>query len=201
MTAARLIYSHNENPSRGLAAAGLLLVKWILAIPHLIIVSALIYLATVVAYVGYFIVAFTGKMPEGIRTFTTLSLRWSARSYGWLVGYTDLYPPFETEPVGYPVEAEVPSNENPSKGWAVAGIFLVKLLALIPHLIVVYILTVVAVVASWIGYVATAFTGTYPPGIADFVAGVVQWWLRVGAWIYGLTDDYPPFELNARPTV
>ena len=41
---------------------------------------------------------------------------------------------------------------------------------------------------------------TADPLVGDFIAGVVQWWLRVGAWLYGLTDEYPPFALDATPS-
>ncbi|MDX1691416.1 MAG: DUF4389 domain-containing protein [Acidimicrobiia bacterium] len=201
LTQARFVYRYSDQPSRGLAVAGaIFFVKAVLAIPHLIIVGALQYVAGIVAYVGYFIVAFTGSMPEGIRSLSSLSLRWSARAYGWVIGYTDEYPPFETSPEGYPVDAEIPENPDPSRGWATAGIFLLKFLAIVPHAIVAGLLALVAYVAVWIGFVAVAFTGQYPRGVGDFVAGVVQWWLRVGAWLYGLTDEYPPFSLDAEPS-
>jgi hypothetical protein len=201
MNQARFVYRYEENPSRGWALSGALFgVKTFVAIPHLFIINILQNLAMLAAYIGYFIVAFTGQMPQGIQAFTHLSLRWSARAWGWIIGYTDTYPPFETEPAGYPVEAEVPINRSPNKGWAVAGIFWVKFFALIPHAIIAGVLTIVAFVAAWFGYLAVVFTGAYPRGLGDFLAGVVQWWLRVGAWLYGLTDEYPPFALDATPT-
>ncbi|NIR39694.1 MAG: DUF4389 domain-containing protein, partial [Actinobacteria bacterium] len=39
----------------------------------------------------------------------------------------------------------------------------------------------------------------YPTAIQDFAAGVLQWNLRVAAWVGGITDEYPPFSLDAAP--
>jgi hypothetical protein len=201
MNQARFVYRYEENPSKGWALTGALFgLKFLVAIPHLLIVNILQNLAMLAAYIGYFVVAFTGQMPQGIQAFTHLSLRWSARTYGWIIGYTDTYPPFETEPAGYPVEAEIPRNDAPNKGWAVAGIFFIKILALIPHFVIGGIVILVSFFAAWIGYLGVLFTGAYPRGIGDFVAGAVQWWLRVASWMYGLTDEYPPFALDARPS-
>jgi len=49
------------------------------------------------------------------------------------------------------------------------------------------------VVATWFGYVIAFFTGALPKGIQDFIAGAMQWYTRVMAWLLGLTDEYPPF--------
>lgn len=199
MATPTLVYRHAVNPSRGLAASGIVLFKAVLAVPHLVVVGALNGLAQVLAYIGYWMVAITGQMPSGIHQLIEISYRWSTRSFGWLIGYTDLYPPFETHPA-YPVDVRMEPNTNPSKGWAIAGILLpVKLLALLPHFIVVSILAIAAVVATWIGYVTVAFTGTFPVGIQDFIAGVMQWGVRLTAFQHGITDEYPKFSLDVSP--
>jgi hypothetical protein len=186
------------NPVKWLGVVGIFFIKAFLAIPHLIIVSALGTLAMWGAYIGYFIVAFTGNLPMGLQDFVAWWLRWAARSYGWLAGIADDYPPFEIDPAGYRIDAEIPRNESPSKGWAVAGIFFVKFLAAIPHFIVLFILVFLSAFAAWFGYFAVAFTGKLPTGIQDFVAGTMQWYLRVVTWVTGLTDEYPPFELRSQ---
>ncbi len=199
MAQAEVVYRRNTNPGKGLAVAGIFWIKWLLAIPHLIIVSILGYLAMVAGYIGYFIVAFTGKLPDGIQTFVSMWLRWWVRSNGWVVGIADEYPPFETDPASYGIDAKTLRNDNPNKGWAVAGIFFVKFLAAIPHLIVMSVLTFAMLIATWIGYFMVAFTGKLPDGIQDFAAGTFQWTVRIMAWLTGLTDEYPPFSLAVSP--
>ncbi len=81
--------------SRGLALAGILyFIKGLMALPHLIIVGVLGYAAAIAAWVGFFIVAFTGKLPEGLHDFLVGVNRWNVRVYAWFAGLTDKYPPF-----------------------------------------------------------------------------------------------------------
>ena len=200
MDQAQIVYSHNTEPKRGLATAGIFLIKAIMAIPHLIIVSALSELAFAAAYVGYWVVAFTGKLPGTFQDFAAWSLRWQTRTFAWYTGIEDGYQPFDMD-AHYSVDLKTPRNDSPSKGWAVAGLlFIPKVVAAIPHLLVLAILGFVAMVIAWFGFIVTAFTGRLPVGIQDFVAGVLQWDARVLAWFYGLTDTYPPFALKAEPT-
>src|SRR3990172_12008115 len=98
MSQPTLVYRHAVGPKRGLAATGILLIKVVLALPHLIIVSALQDLSVIASYIGYFVVAFTGKMPGGLYRFIEIALGWTSRSYGWIIGVTDVYPPFQTYP-------------------------------------------------------------------------------------------------------
>jgi len=199
MATPTFVYRHAVNPSRGLAATGVFFIKPILALPHLFVVSALSTLTQVLAYIGYWMVAITGTMPSGIYQLIEIAYKWNARTYGWIVGYTDLYPPFETHPA-FPTDVTMEPNANPSKGWAIAGILLpVKVLALLPHFIVLAVLAIGAVFATWFGYLAVLFTGSLPVGIQHFVAGFIQWGIRVTAFLMGITDEYPKFSLEASP--
>jgi hypothetical protein len=194
-------YRFADRPRRGLAVAGIFLVKGILAVPHLLIVNALGSLAGVAAYIGYWVVAITGQLPMGLQGFMAWYLRWYTRIIGWYTGVTDVYPPFEPEPSDYLPDVEPPRNETPSKGWAIAGILLpVKILAALPHLIVVALLAVAVFFGSWIGFLVVAFTGRLPVGLQDLYIGTTQWAVRVMSWIFGLTDEYPPFDLEVHPT-
>ena len=198
MSTPSLTYRHAVNPSRGLAATGIVFIKLLLALPHLILINSLNALAVVAAYIGYFVVAFTGQMPGGLYRFIEIAMQWNARTYGWIVGFSDAYPPFEIEP-NYPVGVQMAKPDQPSKGWATAGIFFLKLVVLIPHFIALFIVIVAAVLAVWFGYFAVLFTGRLPIGIQDFAAGTLQWNQRVLAFLAGITDDYPEFTLSATP--
>ena len=201
MSQVRIIYRHNETPNRGFAATGVFLIKAILAVPHLAIMAALQGLASILIYVGFWLVALTGQYPTGMLSLINTAFQWSARGWAWIAGIEDVYPPFDAEPPKASVSLELPTPTNPSKGWAVSGIFLVpKLIVLIPHLVALAVLTIVAGLVMWWGFVVVLFSGRLPGGIQDFLASIMQWWARVYAWWAGLTDDYPPFTLDARPS-
>jgi hypothetical protein len=183
--------------SRGLAALGItVFLKSLLAIPHLLVVYLLLFVSTWVSWIGYWVVAFTGALPDFFFEFPARSLAWQARTTGWIASLADEYPPFEWEPAGYPVELTTTERPGPrSRGLAVLGILFLKALAVIPHAIVLAFVVLGAAIANWVAFWVILFTGGFPEGIFRFVLGALRWSTRVSAWMYTLTDRYPPFRL------
>jgi hypothetical protein len=72
------------------------LYKWLLAIPHFIILEVLGIAMGVCVLIGFFAVLFTGKWPEGLRTFIIGIMRWQLRVNAYLL-LRDEYPPFALE--------------------------------------------------------------------------------------------------------
>ncbi len=75
----------------------LVLVKWLLAIPQYIVLVFLGIALWVVLVITFFAVLFTGKWPEGMRTFAVGVMRWNTRVSGYILFLTDAYPPFSLE--------------------------------------------------------------------------------------------------------
>ncbi len=97
----------------------------------------------------------------------------------------------------YPVNITAEYPERSSRLLAFCGlIVLIKALLIIPHAIVLYFLTIVAFLASLVGYVAVIVTGWYPKGLFTFQVGVLRWNVRVSAWFLSIVDEYPPFRLE-----
>jgi hypothetical protein len=69
----------------------------------------------------------------------------------------------------------------------------------IPWLIVVALYGFVAGIAVIAAWFALVFTGKYPQGIYDFVAGYIRMHARVNAFIHLATDEWPPFDGNENP--
>jgi len=71
------------------------LVKWLLAIPHYIVLFFLQIAAIVVVIVSWFAILFTGGYPRGLFDFVEGVIRWHNRVIGYAVTLvTDEYPPF-----------------------------------------------------------------------------------------------------------
>ena len=75
------------------------LVKWLLAIPHFIVLAFLFIAAIVCIVVAWFAILFTGRYPRGLFDFVVAVGRWSVRvtAYAVLLA-TDRYPPFSLKP-------------------------------------------------------------------------------------------------------
>jgi hypothetical protein len=75
------------------------LVKWLLAIPHYVVLLFLYIAAVVVAIIAWFAILFTGRYPRGIFDFIVGVNRWNLRvvAYAFFLS-TDRYPPFSLSP-------------------------------------------------------------------------------------------------------
>lgn len=104
--------------------------------------------------------------------------------------------PVAAVPGSYPAALAARLDEPISR-----GLWLVKWLLLIPHVIVLAFLWAVFMIVTVVAWFAVVFTGRYPRGIFDFNLGVLRWTWRVSYYGYGAlgTDRYPPFSLDAEP--
>lgn len=75
------------------------LVKWLLAVPHYIVLFFLIIIALIVAIISWFAILFTGRYPVGLFNFEVGVVRWGNRVYAYaFMLVTDRYPPFRLGP-------------------------------------------------------------------------------------------------------
>ena len=198
---------------------GLWLVKWLLLIPHYVVLFFLWVAFVVVTVVAFFAILFTGRYPRSLFDFNVGVMRWSWRVhyYGYGALGTDRYPPFTLEEVpDYQAHLDVAYPERLSR-----GLIFVKWLLAIPHFLV---LAVFVGGGLWLGTrggdtdnswdngwnaggglvallvliaaIVLLFTGRYPKPLYDFVLGMDRWSLRVAAYTGLMTDRYPPFRLD-----
>ena len=75
------------------------LVKWLLAIPHYILLVFLWIAAVVSVAIAWFAILFTGRYPRGLFDFVLGVFRWTNRVVGYaFILVTDEYPPFRLSP-------------------------------------------------------------------------------------------------------
>jgi hypothetical protein len=192
------------------------LVKWLLAIPHYIVLFFLWIAFAAVTVIAFFAILFTARYPRPLFSFNLGVLRWS-----WRVAYytysalgTDRYPPFSLdEKPDYPATLDVAYPGRLSR-----GLVLVKwwLLA-IPQYAIVAVFAGGAYTATgatgdtwqadalsggligllvFFAAVTLLFAGRYPRGLYDLIVGMNRWVVRVIVYAALMTDAYPPFRLD-----
>jgi hypothetical protein len=174
------------------------IVQWLLAIPHFIILYVLGIVAEIAVIIGWFAILFTGKLPEGLAGLVCLYIRYNNRALAYAAFLREEYPPFNFEttfpdPGTYPpvrtgLETELEDRNRLTVAF--------RIILVIPQLIVLAVLGFVAFLASVIAFFAVLFTGRWPEGLRTFVVGIMRWSTRVSAYLYLLTDQYPPFSLD-----
>jgi hypothetical protein len=183
------------------------LVKWLLAIPHYVVLWFLWIVYLLLSIAALVAILVTRRYPRGIFDFNVGVLRWSWRvafySYGALG--TDRYPPFSLQDApDYPARLHVEYPGELSRGKALVKWWLLA----IPHYLVVGVFLggfhtgtsaqdygLIAVLMLIVG-VSLLFAGRYPAGLFNLAMGANRWVLRVAAYASLMTDAYPPFRLD-----
>ncbi len=166
--------------------------KWILAIPHYLIIYALNIVFEIISLIAFFAIIFTGEYPRSLFDFAVNTNRWRMNLVGYVMLIRDEYPPFSFEPGLYPVTFEVDYPTNLAR---FAPLY--KWILAIPHFIIVAVLGFIAAIVVVIAGLSVLFTGTYPEGMYKFVVGVQRWTMRATLYALFMTDEYPPFSLDA----
>jgi hypothetical protein len=188
--------------------------RFILAIPHLILVGGPIALAismvwypedqggwgagggvfgavaAVIAIVAWFAILFTGRFPKGLWAISAMYMRWRVRAAAYLTMLRDEYPPFGDGQ--YSATLVLPAPRGERNRITVAF----RLILVLPHLFTLWILGIALAVSTIIAWFAILFTGNFPRPLYDFALGVLRWSTRVEAYMLLLRDEYPPFSLD-----
>jgi hypothetical protein len=191
------------------------LVKWLLLIPHFIILIFLWLAFVIVTLIAFFAILFTTRYPQRLFDFNVGVLRWTWRVdyYGYTALATDRYPPFTLADVpDYPARLKVDYPQQLNR-W----LPLVKWLLAVPHYLLVGALVGSGYAAAsdlennqdWvnsrpsligasllIAAIALLFTARYPSGLYDLVVGINRWSYRLVVYVALMTDRYPPFRLD-----
>jgi hypothetical protein len=160
-----------------------------LAIPILVVTAGV---GGAVIFGPLLMIVFRQKYPRWWFDFNLELQRFSTRIGAYLALMDDRYPATDDEQYVH-LDYRYPDVAQELNRW----LPLVKWLLAIPHIFVLFFLNAAAFFVLIVAWFAILFTGRYPRGIFDFVAGVMAWNNRVLGYAFILvTDQYPPFQLG-----
>ncbi len=108
---------------------------------------------------------------------------------------TDRYPPFTlgdapTYPVRLYIEEQIEGRNR------ITCFLPIRLILLIPHFIVLFLLAIVVTIATIVAWIVGTIRGRLPGVLHTFIAGYERWAIRVTVYAALLVDEYPPFSLE-----
>ena len=170
------------------------LVKWVLTIPHIIVLFFLWIAFVIVTVIAFFAILFTGRYPRGMFDFNVGVLRWT-----WRVGFysysalgTDRYPPSSLKTEDYPANLEIEYPSQLSRG----RVLIKSWLLAFPQLLIVTVLGDLLDLMVFFAAIVLLFRGRYPGDLFELSMGINRWNLRVIAYTALMRDEYPPFRLD-----
>lgn len=169
-----------------------LLVRPFRFVPHVIILAALNEAVALTTLLSWFAIVATGRLPRSLFAFGAFCLRWYARVAAYMALLTDQPPPLGDS--SYPAQLVI---HYPACSSRLRTFF--RLLLAIPSMLAVWLLSYVALASVIIAWFFILFGRRYPLGLYLFVVGYLRWWLRLQAYLWLLTDHYPPFQLSEIP--
>ena len=181
----RLDIDHQEEYARFMP-----LVKWLLAIPHYLVLILLAIGAFFAVVISWFAVVFTRRYPRGLFDYVVGFYRWAVRVNAYVFLLVDPYPPFtlQDDPA-YPVRFEVDYPEQGVDRWRP----LIAWLLAIPYLIVAGLLVYLAEILVFFAFFTILFAKRFPEGMFKIVLIAFRWQARGNAYAYWMTTRYPPF--------
>lgn len=171
--------------------------RGILAFPVILFISAFTETAHWGWTSGFLVVptllaiVFTGKYPSYVLNFNHALLELHTRVTAYVLLLTDDYPSIERNPK---IAVLLPDVEGGKKLGRILQIF--KVIFVIPLVIVGLIYAIGAAFVTFVAWINTWSTGTYPRWALDYILGTISFWNRIyGYALLMVTDEYPRFTL------
>lgn len=165
------------------------LVKWLLAIPHYLVLAVLLIAAGFAVFFAAIAILFTRRYPRGLCDFVLGVYRWGWRVATYILLINDRYPPFSLrDDPDYPAHLEIDYPEEVDR-WRP----FVQWLLAIPYLLIANILQNLAHLLVFFALFVILFTKRFPPGMFDLLLVAMRWSVRGNAYAHFMVARYPPF--------
>lgn len=162
--------------------------------PHIFIMMFCNLWASILSFISWWIILFTGRYPQSFFDYQVKMLRWSIRLTARMRNLVDGYPAFMPSGSDDLTQLEVTYPESLSRGNLLLRTFFGWLYILIPHGFMLFFRAIWGMILSFIAWWVVLFTGRYPESMHEFQVGTIRWGTRVNLYVANMTDNYPPFN-------
>jgi 2-(1,2-epoxy-1,2-dihydrophenyl)acetyl-CoA isomerase len=160
--------------------------RWLLALPHLLVLTLWTYLALPVTVVNWFITLARGRPSTGVHAWTSRFIRYQAHVYAYVYLVADPYPSFRGWPGRYPIDLAIaPPTEQ------VRWKTLLRIVLVIPAYVFATVLGYVLFLVAFLGGFFALATGRYPKGFRDLSAYCLRFQAQTFGYLLLVTDRYP----------
>jgi hypothetical protein len=165
--------------------------RLILAIPLMIWLYFYGIVASVAIVIAWFAIVLTGRYPRGLYDFVAGYTRFITRYTAYTALLCDPYPPFGgSDDHEYPVRMHF---DGPLDGYSRLKT-LFRIILAIPIVILRYVMGILLEIGAFAAWVVIVITGKMPRGLFDLMVLANSYTARSDAYLYLLTETYPPFQ-------
>ncbi|WP_037606391.1 DUF4389 domain-containing protein [Streptacidiphilus rugosus] len=161
------------------------LLRWLLIVPHLVVLTVLGIIGFFVMVLGWFAALVLGRLPGPVARYLAGLLRYQTRVYAYAMLLVDRYPPFAFDAPDYPVQVEL----HPAELNRLAVFF--RLILLIPAAIVQSLVTSGWYAVSFVVWLIALVLGRMPQPLFEATAATARFAMRFSAYVTMLTAAYP----------
>jgi hypothetical protein len=164
--------------------------RLLLAIPLVIWMYFYGIVASIAIVIAWFAIVITGRFPEGLYGFIAGWTRFITRTTGYVSLLTDKYPSFGgADDPSYPIRMQFAALDRYSRLKT-----LLRIILAIPSVILRYVMGLLLEIGALAAWIVIVITGKLPRGLFDLMVLANSYTARSDAYIYLLTETYPPFQ-------
>ena len=165
--------------------------RLLLAIPLAIWAYVFGIVSFILVAIAWLVIVITGRFPDALYEFVSGYVRFLTRVIAYASLLADPYPSFGPgEDPHYPVRM---TFAGPLEKYSRAKTFFRAILA-IPVAVLRYVMQLLLEVGAFAAWFVIVFTGKMPRGLFDVMVLANSYIARSDAYLYLLTETYPPFQ-------
>ncbi|MGL1902576.1 MAG: DUF4389 domain-containing protein [Fibrobacterales bacterium] len=189
-----LSIAYQDSYSRGELLLRTILGLFYIAIPHFFILLFLGLWGSVLGFISFWAILFTGSYPQSSFEYQVKLSRWSLRVMARLWNLTDGYPPFGLNNEEDPAQLSIAYPESVSRVSVLLRTLFGAFYVVIPHMLCLYFRFIATAVLQFIAWWIVLFTGSYPQSFHEFNVGTLRWQTRLNLYMRFITQEYPAFS-------